>query len=77
MSFALFFIVRERREMRYQTRQALEKELKKTKNISQITRTLGINRTTIYAEFKRAGMDKTNYNAHKAQLSEVRKNENV
>ena len=52
----------------YDKRLILERELRKGTKLVSIARMLGVDRNTIYEEFKRSGMNKTNYDARKAQL---------
>lgn len=55
-------------KMNYVKRLVLETELRKGNKLTAIASMLGVNRNTLYAEFKRTGMNRTNYDARKAQF---------
>lgn len=55
-------------KLNYEKRLVLEKELKAGTKLTDISRILGMDRNSLYAEFKRTGMDRNNYDAREAQL---------
>lgn len=52
----------------YDKRLVLENELRKGTKLIAIARMLGVDRNALYAEFKRTGMNRDNYDARKAQI---------
>lgn len=54
-------------KMNYVKRLVLETELRKGTPLAEIARMIGLHRNALYAEFKRTGMNRTNYDARKAQ----------
>ncbi len=60
---------RKYKRLRHEDRREIQRLLEDRRKVSEIAEILSVNRTTIYKEFERAGMNWRTYNADMAQAT--------